>query len=247
MIRKNNKNSSFSAAVFFSPDFASYRLQDDQQNNQAEHAAEIEKNEHHEFSSTIGAAIDYRFKKHLIIESGLSFSNTNITVEPKMIYAQAVNGSDIKYRLNTSSGYGYVLPSFNRTPSVGDSLYIFTSTHTLQYISLPVLIKFNIPYKKFDFDLMTGPALNFLIKGKIETSAENSTGNKHEVVRNLYGLKKIYFSELTGIGINYHLTDKIQISFSPTFRYALNSINKNTPVKSFPKSFMLPVGLKIQL
>lgn len=245
--KKDNKNSRFSVTAYLSPDFASYRLQDDEQNNQGENAAELEKNERHEFSSTIGALIEYRFKKHLSIESGLTFSNTNITVEPKVIYAQAVNSSDVKYRLNTSSGYGYVLPSFSRTPSVGDSLYAFTSTHTLQYIGLPVLFKADIRYRKFDFNIMTGAAANFLIKGKIETSVENGTSNEPEVVGKLYGLKKIYFSGLTGFGVSYHINDKIAISLSPAFRYALNSINKNTPVKSYPNSLMFPIGLKIQL
>ena len=73
------------------------------------------------------------------------------------------------------------------------------------------------------------------------------TIHEQEVVRNLYGLKKTYFSGTTGIGINYFINNKFTITFDPAFRYALNSINSNAPVKSYPNSFMLPIGLKIHL
>ena len=63
VIRKGSKNPLFSITAFFSPDFASYRLQDDQQNDQSEDASDIEKSERHELSSTFGVLIDYRFKK----------------------------------------------------------------------------------------------------------------------------------------------------------------------------------------
>ena len=245
--RKDKKSHLFSVTAFFSPDFASYRLQNDQQNDQSEDASDIKKSERHELSSTAGALIDYNFKKHFSIESGLSFSNTNILVAPKTIFAQRDYNGDIKYRLNTSSGYGYVLPSFTSNPNVGDSLYTFTSTHLLQYISLPALIKFNFSKKKIGFDIKTGVSVNFLTKAKVETSVENGSDNEQEVVKNLYGLKKIYFSGTTGIGINYRINDKFTITFDPAFRYAFNSINNNAPVKSYPNSFMLPVGLKINL
>lgn len=241
--RKDKKSSLFSLTSFFSPDFASYRLQ----NDQYEDAYDFGKNERHELSSTAGALIDYRFKKHLSIESGLTFSNTNIEVEPQTIFAQPDNNGDIKYRFNTSSGYGYILPSFTSNPNIGDSLYAFTSSHLLQYISLPSLIKFNFSKKKFGFDIKAGASVNFLTKGKVETSVANGTNHEQEVVKNLYGLKKIYFSGITGIGINYAISDKFSITFDPSFRYALNSINNNAPVKSYPNTFMFPIGLKIRL
>ena len=112
-------------------------------------------------------------KKHFSIESGLSFSNTNILVGPKTIFAQRDYNGDIKYRFNTSSGYGFVLPSFTSNPNIGDSLYAYTSTHLLQYISLPAVLKFNIQKKKFGFDIKTGVSVNFLTKGKVETSVED--------------------------------------------------------------------------
>ncbi|MCW3106426.1 MAG: porin family protein [Segetibacter sp.] len=241
---KNSKPSPFSLNLFFSPDFASYRLQDNVPGNSLNEASEIERNERHEFSLTLGASMEYRVRKHWSVQSGLTYSNTNITVAPKTIYAQHDNNGSIKYLLNTSSGYGYVLPSFSSNPTVGDSLYAFTSTHSLQYLSLPVAIKYNITKGKFNFNVMAGTAVNYLIKGKVETSVENGTNNEPEVVDNLQGLKKVYFSGLADVGMDYLINTKIAITFAPTFRFAVNSINKDASVKSYPNSIGLATGLR---
>lgn len=241
---KKVKLPAFSINLFFSPDLAFYRLRDNVSNNNPSEATEIEKNEHHEFSSTTGALIEYRAKKHWSIQSGLTYSNTNITVAPKTIYAQADNSGSIKYLLNTSSGYGYVLPSFSNSPKVGDSLYAFTSTHTLQYLSFPVAIKYTITKGKVSLSAMAGAAVNRLIKGKVETSVEDGTNNEPEVADKLQGLKKVYFSGLTGFGINYQLYKKAAITFAPVYRFALNSINKDAAVKSYPNSIGLTTGIK---
>lgn len=241
---KKGRLSAFSINFFYSPDFASYRLQDNVSNNNPGEATEIVKTERHELSSTTGALIEYRAKKYWSIQAGLTYSNTNIIVAPKTIYAQADNSGRIKYLLNTSSGYGYVLPSFSNNPKVGDSLYATTSTHTLQYLSLPVAIKYTVTKGKVSLSAIAGAAVNRLVKGKVETSVEDGTNNEPEVADNLQGLKKVYFSGLTGFGINYQLYKKAAITFAPVYRFALNSINKDAAVKSYPNSIGLTTGIR---
>ena len=243
----SNKPSRLSFTPFFSPDIAWYRLQEDKPDNQPDNLAAIEKSEKHEFSSTVGALVDYKLNRHWSLQSGLTYSNTNITVQPKTIYAQSDNIGSVKYRINTSSGYGYVLPSFSSTPAIGDSLYAFTSTHTINYIGIPLAIKYNITKGKFSFNMMAGFSTNILIRGKIETTVAKGFNNETEVVNNLQGLRKIYFSGLAGLGIDYKLNKKISLSFAPTYRFALNSINQDAPVKSYPNSLGLLIGLKIGL
>ena len=245
--KKKAKVSRFSVAPFFSPDISWYRLQEDKPDNQPDNLAAIEKSEKHEFSSTTGILVDYKSDKHWSFQSGFTYSNTNITVEPKTIYAQSDNAGNVKYRINTSSGYGYVLPSFSSNPAIGDSLYAFTSTHTINYIGIPLAVKYNIAKGKFSFNIMAGFSTNILTRGKIETTLAKGFNNETEVVNNLQGLRKIYFSGLTGLGVDYKLNKKMSLSFVPTYRFALNSINQNAPVKSYPNSLGLLVGLKIGL
>ena len=93
--KKETKPSRFSITGFFSPDIASYHLEEDQPGNQPETARKIEKGERHEFSSTSGLLLDYNLNKHWSLQSGLTFSNTNIKVNPKTIYAQNDNNGNI--------------------------------------------------------------------------------------------------------------------------------------------------------
>lgn len=245
--KKTNKTSRFSVSLMFSRDFASYRLKDDKPDNQPDNAYQIQKGERHEFSSTTSALIDYRLNRHWSIQSGAYFSNTNIVTQPTTIYAQQVVSGSIKYRLNTSSGYGYVLPSFSASPHTGDSLNAFFSTHTVDYLGIPLVVKYNLHKGKFSIYEMAGVSANFLIKGRVETSVRKDANDEIEVIDKLLGLKKAYLSGLTGVGVDYNLNKTTALIFAPTLRFALNSINKNTPVKSYPNSFMLSMGIKKQL
>ena len=245
--KKEGKSSRFSITPFFSPDIAWYRLQLDKPDNQPDNAAKIEKGEHHEFSSTTGLLVDYRLNKHFTLQTGLTFSNINITINPKTIYAQRDNNGNIKYRVNISSGYGYLLPSFQNTPAVGDSLYISGATHKLRYIGIPIAVKYCFVKGKFSIEAMAGVGVNFLAKGKLETEIKQGPNNEIDVLNKIEGLRSVYLNGLAGIGATYKLTDKFSFALIPTARIALTSINKDGVVKTYPNSVGLSAGLKIKL
>ena len=94
---------------------------------------------------------------------------------------------------------------------------------------------------------MAGLSVNILTGAKLETSVENGFDNSFETINKLQGLQKTYFSGTAGIGAAYKLTKKTAITFVPTLRFALNPINKDAAVKSYPMSLGLAVGLKIDL
>ncbi len=62
-------------------------------------------------------------------------------LEPEKIYAERDNQGEVKYTINTSSGKGYILPSFSSNPRVGDSLFTTKSNIRLQYTSIPLAAK----------------------------------------------------------------------------------------------------------
>ena len=243
---KKGKPSRLSAALFFSPDIASYHLQTDKPGNQPDNATKIEKGEHHEFSSTTGLLFDYRLSKHFALHTGLIFSNINITVNPKTIYAQPDNNGNIKYRLNISSGYGYLVPSFQNSPALGDSLYISAATHKLRYIGIPIAVKYTITKGKFSFEIIGGIVANHLTRGKLETEIQRGNNSEIDILNNIQGLKSNYFSGMAGIGTEYKLTKKLSVTLMPTARFALNPINKGGVVKTYPNSVGLAGGVRLQ-
>ncbi|MCW3107546.1 MAG: hypothetical protein JWQ09_2052 [Segetibacter sp.] len=246
-IKKKTPSGKLSLTPFFSPELVGYHLEDDKPENQ-ENAKEIESGEKHEFSYMLGVLVDYKLNKHWGIQSGITYANTDITVQPKTLYAQPDNTGSVKYRINTSSGYGYVLPSFSTNPAIGDSLYAFTSTHSLQYVAVPVALTYHIRAgKKLALVPLAGVSTNILIRAKLETSVENGIDNSTEAVDNLQGLKKVYFSGLASIGIEYRLSAKTVMTFAPVLRFALNSINKDASVKSYPMSSGFTIGVKTGL
>ena len=245
--KKEEKPFHLSATLFFSPDIAWYHIEEDQLGNQSETVSEIKKSEHHEFSSTAGAWIGNRLNKHWSLQSGLAFSNTNITLRPKTIYAQGDINGNIKYRVNISSGYGYILPSFQNAPVIGDSLRVTTATHKLRYVGIPVAIKYSTGKGKINFEATAGVTVNFLTKGKLETEVQKGPNNEVDILNNIQGLKSTYISVLAGAGAEYKLTKKLSVTLMPTARFALTPINKGAVVKTFPNSFGLSADLRIRL
>jgi len=239
------KQSRFSLTIFLSPDFPFYRLQKNPPDNQL--VNNIKEAEKPDLSTTTGIWIDYKLNDHWSLQSGASYSNAIILIDPKTIYAEQDNNTgDVKYRFNASSGYGYLLPSFANSPTIGDSLYAFTSTHTLRYLNIPLGVKYGLQKGKFNFFASAGMSSNILLEGIIETVVENNSYNESEVLNRLHGLKKIYFSGLVSIGAEYKLNSKFSLMISSIGRFALNSINnKDAPVKSYPNSFGLSAGIRM--
>jgi hypothetical protein len=240
------KPSRFSVTVFFSPDLATYRLEDDGYGNQPDNANKIEKTESHEFSATSGVWVGYRFTEKWSIQTGIGFSSTNIMLKPKTIYAQADNNGEIKYRMNISSGYGYILPSFQNTPVIGDSLTATAAAHKLRYISLPLAVSYSIAKGRFSVDAMTGLSVNFLKAGVLETEVRDGANNEIDILTDIRGLKSSYFTWVAGVGTEYRLTNKLSLTITPTVRLALTSINKGSVVRSYPNSFGLVGGVKMR-
>jgi hypothetical protein len=241
--RNHRMRSPFSVTIFFSPDFPFYRLQSDPPDNQSGNS--IVKAEKPDLSTTTGILVNYKLNDHWVLQTGASYSNAIIQIDAKTIYAEKDNIGDIKYRYNASSGYGYVLPTFANSPNVGDSLYAFAATHTLRYLNIPVAAKYDLQKGKFIFFVSAGISTGILLQGIIETLVQDNSNNEIEVMNHLHGLKKIYFSGLVSIGAEYKLNDRFSVLLSPTRKFAINSINENAPVKSYPNSFGISAGIRL--
>ena len=117
----------------------------------------------------------------------------------------------------------------------------------MQYFGIPLSAKYNLTAGKLTFSPGIGISANILNKGTIETSIATSGGHERARSNEIQGLKQAYFSGSLSAGVSYNLSKNIAVSFTPIARFALSSITKNAPVKTYLNSVGLVTGLTFKL
>ncbi|MEO8415206.1 MAG: outer membrane beta-barrel protein [Ginsengibacter sp.] len=242
----NSSRHLISATAFFSPDLVFQNIHDDHPRFREEDRDEIEKHEKAKFSSTIGVIIGYNIVKNWLLESGLTYSTRVTDIQPKTIYARPDNNGNINFRYNCSSGYSFITTKSSGSPVSGDSLKALSSQNTLHYIGLPLAIKHVFTKGRFSLAPGVGVSANFLTKGKISTTIATTTGDENATSNDIQGLKSLYFNGSVGIGAQYKMSKTLALAFTPTFRFALSSINKDAPVKTYVNALELDAGLLVK-
>lgn len=244
----NFRSPLLSATLFFSPDLVSTNVKNDHPLFREEDSHEIKKDEKTKSSYTIGVLIDYNTGKNWKLESGVTFSTRFTDIEPKTIYARPDNNGNINYRFNCSAGYSYVtLKSPGLPPAYGDSIRSLTSKNVLQYINVPLVVKYLFGKGRFSLTPGVGISANFLTKGKIETTIPATSGNEKVTSNDIQGLKSTYLSGLASVGVQYKLNRTFELTFIPTARFALSPINREAPVKTYLNSIGFASGIIIKL
>ena len=239
--KQPSKNPKFTITAFAAPDYSKYRLTNGKLNNY-DNKADITTRERSDLSFSSGVLLGYKVGNKIIIQSGVIYSSTNISIAPTKIYAEKDNSGTVKFRYNTSSGYGYVLPSFSNAPAVGDSLFADGANHTLRYISIPIIAKYKVGNKKITFNPGVGITFNFLTKATLTTDLVDQLQRETEYISKLESIKKFGYSLILIPEVQYQLSKKFSISALPYFKFSLGAINKDNVVKTFPYSFGLGIG-----
>lgn len=250
---KIKKTGAFAATIFFAPNISFIHITDDKWEHRPgrpdddDDRDNIRKTEKDQSSATFGMLIDYSFTKHWGLQSGIAVYNKTIFIDPKKIYADIDNSGNVKYRYNFSSGYLFLMSKSATNPVVGDSLQAFESTNTLQYIAVPLGIKYSYAFKKIDLFASVGASVNILTKGKIKTAIENGAAKQLCTSNKINGLKSAYFGGYAGIGAAYNITPHIALSFMPTFNFAITSGTKDARVKTYPYMISMAAGIRYKL
>jgi Outer membrane protein beta-barrel domain len=248
--KKKKQDNSFrpywTVTAIASPEWTQYSIENDlpdNVNSQQDEKAQIEQREKHESSFSLGAMTSYQFKKHWALQTGFFYSNTTIAIEPQKIYAVKESNGEIAYKYNSSSGYAFVKPSFGLPPAAGDSLNTTSSQHSLQYFSIPIIIKYKIEKRRFSISPGLGISVNFLTSTKIQTEVEDALNRETVTISKLDGTKPFYLGLIANTDIQYQFNKKWSLNVMPAFRYAITPVTKNNVVKTYPYSFGLGVGL----
>jgi Outer membrane protein beta-barrel domain len=244
--KKDKRTQSFKPfwilAPFASTERAGYRLDSDLPEN----ITGIKHREAHEPSFSTGFLLTRQLKNGWGLQTGLIYSNTQIGISPQKMYALR-NDGDIAYKYITSSGFAYIKPGFGNPPAIGDSLSAAEAKHTLQYISVPVVIKYSAGKKKLSVSPGVGVEGNFLSGAKVETEIKDASNLETVTINKLNGTRSFYWSVIADLELQYKVSKKVSIGFRPAFRYALSPITKNNVVETFPYSLGLGLSMKIKL
>jgi hypothetical protein len=240
--KQKKSNHKFTLLAFAGPDYSDYRLINDRHNNY-DNKTGIETRERSDLSFSFGILLGYGVGKKVSVQSGITYSASNISINPTEIYAEKNNAGLIKFRYNTSYGYGYLQPSFSSSPAVGDSLFADGANHTLHYITVPVIVKYKVGKKKLTFNPAVGVGLNILTKATLTTDLVDNLNRETESISKLEGIKKLSASLIFAPELQYQLSKKVNLSLSPTFKYSLGPINKGNVVKTYPYSIGVGLGV----
>ena len=186
---KQNIKNRFSITPYFSQEFAGYDLTD---NNDAygPNGKVIEEKERNVFSASAGFYINYNFKKRWVIQSGLSYSWSRSNIDSSTSYAVKDNNGHVQFKVNTVSGYGYLKPGSAVPPAIGDSVSTAKTYSELHYLSMPLLLSYNFPMKKFSLLVGAGITVNMLTSAGIETKTYGPGNPEKEYAVSMLGLKK---------------------------------------------------------
>jgi len=190
--------------------------------------------------------VNYGVSKHILLQSGIVFSSAKTSIAPKIIYARADNSGHARYELNCSPGYAYYTPKTGSLPAVGDSVRIMGSSASVSYLGIPVSFQYVMKAGRFLFKPGAGLSLNFLTSNNSSTNFGFSTGNSKENT-SIDGLRKAYLDGSLGMGIEYMISRKVSVGVRPLVRWAITSINKNTPVRTYQNFTSLETGMRINL
>lgn len=250
IFQKKKTNFDFSklaVAAFYSPDFNCHILIDNDKNGSNHKtnykAKDYDQREMPDFSFTSGVMLKYDLTNKWSIQSGCTYSSSVRKIKPSTIYAEQGSDSQAHYLLKSSVGITELPNSATSIPQVGDSVFLRTnSRQVLQFINIPLIVRFQYVKNKFSYYAYSGFSANILIKEQSIVSIENPS-NVTFIISNISGLRTVTCGFIFGIGAQYNFYKGFSIFTEPVFRGSITSINQNTSVTSYPCSFGLNTGI----
>jgi hypothetical protein len=230
-----------SITPYFAQEFAGYSLTDNDMTGA--HGQEIEEHERNVFSASVGFYINYKINRKWILQSGISYSWSNSNIDSGTSYAVVDNRGNIQYKLNTISGYGYLKPSSLIPPNVGDSVSTANSYSQLHYLTVPLVLSYRIPLKRFSLLIGAGASFNLLTGAEIETKTYGHGDPEKEYSVNMMGLKKVNFGMLVKLDLQYHISSRMGLNVIPCFKNTLSPINLETAITAYPYNFGVGAGI----
>jgi hypothetical protein len=238
--RKSTLNK-LSITAFFSQEFAGYNLSDNDAS--AADGREIEKRERNAFTASLGFYLNYQINRKWVIQSGLSYSWSTSNIDSAKSYAVKDNSGNVQFKMNTISGYGYLQYPPAIPPTVGDSVLTDKAYSRIHYLTLPVVVSYRIPLKRFTLLMGLGVSLNLLTSATLETKIYGPNIMEQETVVPIKGLRSLNYGIILKADLEYHISNRLGVNVIPSFKNSLNPINIHSALSAYPYNFGIGAGL----
>ncbi|MDR3094184.1 MAG: PorT family protein [Bacteroidales bacterium] len=210
-----------------------------------------------------GVNVAYSVASRFSVQVGVFYTQMGqsvhgVTSGYNMYAAVSSNNTYSKNTLRTSSGTASVTSSmkadvnenyanyFNES-AVQGSLNNLTTAKTAQntlierldYIEIPMLMRYKLIDKRLDFVLLGGGSTNILISNNIFIDNGKETLKDGSIA----DARHFNYNTTIGFGVNYQLTSSLLIGIEPVFKYFLQSYTKDNTVGSHPYSLGIFTGV----
>ena len=243
LVKPENKRllNKLSLTSFFSQEFVGYNLSDNDAT--AADGREIEKRERNAFSASMGLYLNYRINGKWVIQSGLSYSWSTSNIDSAKSFAVKDNSGNVQLKMNTISGYGYLQYPPAVPLNVGDSVLTDKAYSRIHYLTLPVLLSYRIPLKKFSLLIGAGVSFNMLTSASLETKIYGPNLKEQETVTPIKGMRNLYYGIILKADLEYHINNRLGVNLMPSFKNSLSPINIHSALSAYPYNFGIGAGI----
>jgi hypothetical protein len=145
--------------------------------------------------------------------------------------------------MNTISGYGYLQYPPSLLPNVGDSILTGKAISRIHYLTLPLILSYRFPLKRFSMLLGAGISFNLLTKAYLETQIYGPNLMGEETATTIKGLKSLYCGIILKADLEYQINNRLGVNLMPTFKNSLSPINIHSALSAYPYNFGLGLGM----
>ena len=202
-------------------------------------------NEIYSFSG--GVDLKYHIKKKLSFQTGLFYSKLGQVINDVIAYRYP----DDKYEFVIPTSVGPININSEKIPkeladsdiredSTGNILYFNADIYqNFEYIEVPLLINYKILDKRFGVQLAGGLSPGFMVNN----NAYFQVDKQKIMIDRSEEFYTVIYNSIVGLGLNYAVSEKLNFSLSPTFKYSLRSIRKDHSIEYYPYSFSIYTGI----
>lgn len=206
-------------------------------------------------SRNFNFGLDIRYhKKNFFIKTGLGISIARDEGKYNINYKQLeyLGSYQDVYNVTFDTTESGVEPIYHtKTVMVYDSVEHATVSkekNTYTYIQIPLMFGYQIERPKVNYSIMAGPCFSAMINKNIPDPAYPENARILNITSDVAERISTNWQMVLGVGINYKLSKKWELSLEPTKRYYLNSAYRRDIITTkHPYSIGLRAGLLFKL